>query len=50
MNERRSPWLGPIDDKHDRKWVRRTAVSKRGLKWALVVVVVLNNDGNGAGV
>ena len=33
------PWLGPMDDKHHPRWVRRTAVSKRGLKGALVVVV-----------
>ena len=28
-----------MDDKHHPRWVRRTAVSKRGLKGALVVVV-----------
>ena len=27
-----------MDDKHHSRWVRRTAVSKRGLKEALVVV------------
>ena len=31
--------LGPIDDKHYPRWVRRTAVSKRELKGSLVVVV-----------
>jgi hypothetical protein len=28
-----------MDDKHYPRWVRRTAVSKRGLKGMLVVVV-----------
>ena len=27
-----------MDDKHHPRWVRRTVVSKRGLKGALVVV------------
>jgi hypothetical protein len=31
--------LGPMDDKHYPRWVRRAAVSKRGLKGMLVVVV-----------
>ena len=32
------PRLGPMDDKHHPRWVRRTAASKRGLKETLVVV------------
>ena len=36
------PLLGPIDDKNHPRWDRRTAVSKRGLKGALVVVVEAN--------
>ena len=39
MIDLRPPWFGPMDDKHHPRWVRRTAVSKRGLKGALVVVV-----------
>ena len=39
MNDLRLPWFGTMDDKHHPRWVRRTAVSKRGLKGALVVVV-----------
>ena len=39
MNDLRQPWFGSMDDKHHPRWVRRTAVSKRGLKGALVVVV-----------
>ena len=39
MNDLRRPWLGPMNDKHHPRWVRRTVVSKRGLKEALVVVV-----------
>jgi hypothetical protein len=31
-----------MDDKHHPRWVRRAAISKRGLKGALVVVVELN--------
>ena len=38
MNDLRLPWLGPMDDKHHPRLVRRTLVSKRGLKGALVVV------------
>jgi hypothetical protein len=34
-----------MDDKHHPRWVRRTAVSKRGLKGALVVVVEANAVG-----
>jgi hypothetical protein len=34
-----------MDDKHYPGWVRRTAVSKRGLKGALVVVVEANAVG-----
>jgi cobalamin biosynthesis protein CobD/CbiB len=32
-------WFGTIEDNHQPRWVRRTAVSKRELKGALVVVV-----------
>ena len=39
MNDLRQPWFGSMDDKHHPRWVRRTAVSKRGLKGALVVVI-----------
>ena len=31
--------MGPMYNKHHPQWVRRTVVSKRGLKGALVVVV-----------
>ena len=41
MNDLRPPWIGSMDDKHHPWWVRRTAVSKRGLKGALVVVEVV---------
>jgi hypothetical protein len=30
-----------MDDKHHPRWVRRTAVSKRGLKGSLNVVVLI---------
>ena len=39
MTDLRLPWFGSMDDKHHPRWVRRTAVSKRGLKGSLVVVV-----------
>ena len=39
MNDLRPLWFGTMDDKHHPRWVRRTVVSKRGLKGALVVVV-----------
>ena len=39
MNDLRPPWFGSMDDKHHPRWVRRTVVSKRGLKGTLVVVV-----------
>ena len=39
MNDLRPTWFGSMDDKHHPRWVRRTAVSKRGLKGSLVVVV-----------
>jgi hypothetical protein len=32
VSDLRLPWFGPMDDKHHPRWVRRTAVSKRGTK------------------
>ena len=42
MTDLRPSLFGSMDDKLHPRWVRRTVVSKRGLKGALVVVVEAN--------